>query len=278
MFELKTCPTCGSTDLTQIGTEEHDGLSFAKYRCAGCDSTPSAYTKFKKKKAAEAKNAPAAAPQAAPPEAPKPLGGAAVVYKKNISCVVTVESRLESGSKCGTGIIVSPKGYMLTNAHVVTELDSAHGSILELCDDVGGSYGESNYHFGSEFVYADPVLDLALLKIDTEAQTAAVDFATIGIETGESVFAIGNSKGEGLCIVEGIVSDAHRSMNGNEYIMITAPVVGGNSGGPVFNNAGQLVGIVCCGHPGVATMNYALPTETIRAFLSKACESEGIEL
>ncbi len=286
MNQLSSCPVCGSESIRATGVEEHDGLQFATYTCMGCESAFSAYDKFRReqnkrrladeaKRAAEAEASAAAVPASPPPVS---AGGAAGIYKRNLPCVVTVEGRLPSGVQHGSGVIISPEGYMITNAHVVTEMDAKHKSITDLCEEIGGSYGDNGYHFGSDFIYADPALDLALLKIDVEEETPAAEMSQRPVETGEAVYAIGNSKGEGICIVEGIVSDARRMVNGHEFIMVTAPVTTGNSGGPVFDAAGELIGIVCCGRNDVATMNYIIPIDCVQAFLQKAAEQEGIEL
>jgi len=125
-----------------------------------------------------------------------------------------------------------------------------------------------------EFVYFDKVKDIALMHSDK--LNSKINFSDGHVDTGERVYAIGNSKGYGLCIVDGLVSDNSRTVNGNEYIMISAPTTNGNSGGPLLNSRGELIGMVTAGDANVKTMNYAIPLKDILEFLDRVSKSEGI--
>ena len=81
---------------------------------------------------------------------------------------------------------------------------------------------------------------------------------------------IGNGKGEGLSIVDGIISDTRREISGRSLIMISAPVTMGYSGGPVLNSVGEFIGMVTGGREDATAMNYAIPSLTIQKFLSEA--------
>ncbi len=275
-YSLTTCPVCGSPELKKIGTEEHDNQIFPTYRCCGCDAISSGYAKYKKKLKEEAKKKEQLLSEKQAETSPQ--GDAASVYKKNIACVVEINGMLGDDDRFGTGVVLSKDGYAITNAHVVTEVDKKHESILNLCEQVEGTLGNRDACYDSDFVYADAHLDLAVIKIDGEDDMQPVEFSSTPLEIGEKIFVIGNSKGEGLCIVEGIVSDINRRLRGNDYIMITAPVTTGNSGGPVFNTKGELVGIVCCGHNDTSAMNYILPSQTIIRFIEDVNDKEGCDI
>jgi hypothetical protein len=143
-------------------------------------------------------------------------------------------------------------------------------------DPWGGMYECAWFRFTAELIYLDPACDLALLQTEPDGSMKPVTFCEDEAFPGESVYAIGNSKGEGLCIVEGIVSDVNRRVGGYDAIMISAPVTTGNSGGPVFDAEGRLLGIVQSGRTDVSAMNYVIPTKTILAFLGAAKENKNL--
>ncbi len=209
------------------------------------------------------------APSATPIPQPPVVNVAAAVYKKAINSTVAIVAKRNGMMRCGTGTMLSD-GYLLTNAHVVMELSPDRKTVLGTCQEIYGKSGKTAHRFSAELVYSDPQLDLALLKTAPHATLIPVTLEQRPAEPGEDVYAIGNSKGEGLCIVEGIVSDVDRRVGGNEYVMISAPVTNGNSGGPVFNVSGNLIGIVQSGRSDVSAMNYAIPVNVIQAFLAKA--------
>lgn len=204
------------------------------------------------------------------PSAAPTVNVAASVYKKAINSTVSVIARGGGIQRNGTGTMISDNGYLLTNAHVVMSLSSDHKRVLDASEAIYIKSGKSATHVSAELVYADPSIDLALLKTKENHVLKPVTMERREPEPGEDVYAIGNSKGEGLCIVEGIVSDTHRLVSGNEYVMISAPVTNGNSGGPVFNVNGNLIGIVQSGRSDVSAMNYAIPVDVIQSFLTTA--------
>ena len=126
-----------------------------------------------------------------------------------------------------------------------------------------------------DIVYADVRRDMALIVSDDLA-APAVTFADGDVTIGEKVYAIGNSKGQGICMLDGIVSDRERFISGERYIMYSAPTVGGNSGGPLFNAHGEVIGMCTLGQKDGSLMNYAIPTGVLKAFLREAEEKEGI--
>ena len=133
----------------------------------------------------------------------------------------------------GSGFIVDPEGLIVTNDHVVRGADKITVTT------------EGGRHYVAELVGRDPKTDLALLRIDG-AGMPAVRFAARDADVGDWVIAIGNPFGLGHSATTGIVSARHRSIGAGPYddfLQIDAPVNRGNSGGPVFNVHGEVVGV-----------------------------------
>ena len=282
-YEITTCSICGAGNLKKIGIEEKDGQVFPKYKCPSCDTELSAYDKYLKelKKAQKAENTKVqdtvketvTPPEEEPSNRTAVINLASKVYKKAINSTLALAAQLEDFATEGTGTIVSPNGYFITNAHVVAEFEDTQKAIVDYSEEVYGK-NDRDYRFVAELAYVNPKYDLALLKTEPDATIKPVEFCYEDAFPGEDVYVIGNSKGEGLCILEGIVSDVHRSVGGKDYIMITAPVTRGNSGGPVFNSEGKLIGVVKGGHSDVNSMNFVIPIKTIIEFLQEAKDKE----
>lgn len=203
---------------------------------------------------------------------------AAEVYAANRKYVVEIFSDFAKDSKRGTGILLG-NGYVLTNAHVISENKngSSYGVIrVNVAENIQCKLSDGDM-IELEIVRADVKRDIAVLYSEN-LQKDGVKFAVGTAVTGSKVFAIGNSKGEGICILDGIISDNTRMINGEKYIMYTAPTVGGNSGGPLFNTKGEAVGMVTLGRKDAALMNYALPVATLFDFLRDAEEKENVKI
>lgn len=144
----------------------------------------------------------------------------------------------------GTGVIIDESGYIVTNAHVI--YDSQYGA--ELADSVSVIVeGEDTYD--AEVIGYDTDCDLAVLKIDADGLTAAEFGDSDALKLGESVTAIGNPLGFELMntVTNGIVSGLDRNITINDkamnLIQTNAAINSGNSGGPLINKYGQVIGI-----------------------------------
>ena len=136
----------------------------------------------------------------------------------------------------GSGFIVDPAGYIVTNNHVIADADEIS---VKLHDDSV---------FQATVVGRDTKVDLALLKIDPGKRTlTAVAFGSSDeARVGDWVLAIGNPFGFGGTVTAGIVSARARDINAGPYddfIQTDAPINRGNSGGPMFNMKGDVIGI-----------------------------------
>ena len=123
----------------------------------------------------------------------------------------------------------------------------------------------------AELIAYDTSNDMAILQTSLACPKIA-SIAKKMPDTGEEIFAVGNSAGEGMCILQGIVADQLRTVQKKPFMMISANIVGGNSGGPIFNKLGEVVGVVTLGSTKAVAMNYGIPVTRIESFL---LETEG---
>lgn len=193
------------------------------------------------------------------------------VFETNIDGVLEIEWSDSQYTHSGSGFLLSRDGYALTNTHVVTHEDGRScgkvtvrikgqqttASIVKLGDNQHGS--------GSG-------IDLALIKLDrVPANAKALTFESFdNVRIGERVFVIGNSLGHGTCITSGIVSDKTRNVGGKMLLMTDCAVNGGNSGGPIFNDKGRVIGVIVSGITGAEGMNFAIPSKDAINFVSAA--------
>ena len=176
---------------------------------------------------------------------PKKLTGEEIYIKISPS---TVEVYAESDfvSSLGTGFYIDDSGTVVTNYHVIQDCSSAYVTTSD-----GGTYEVKNVLGYSE------ELDIALLKT-TKSNSTAVETCT-SVTTGETVYVLGSSLGLTGTFSEGLVSTAERTVDDVSFIQISAPISHGNSGGPVVNSMGQVVGIASAGFEEGQNLNLALP-------------------
>ena len=192
------------------------------------------------------------------------------VFNKNVNGVLEVMTSTSSGS----GYLISNDGYAITNSHVVA-LDS--GKPYHTCKvKVGGVVVAATIvAMGTENKAMHCTnSDLALLKLSRVPRNATpLQFARGEVKTGERIFVIGNSLGAGTCITSGIISDNNR----NGQLMYDCPTNPGNSGGPVFNYKGEVIGThVASLKPhdiAVQGMNFAIPTSAVKRFIDQVRRS-----
>ena len=191
------------------------------------------------------------------------------IYEKNIGSVVSIVSRYHSSSSTGTGVILSDDGYIVTNAHVV---EDAHDITIRLTDD---------REFSAIVVGSDKVSDLAVLYIDASGLTGAEFGDSEILRVGDSVVAIGDPLGVDLrgTYTDGIISAINRdvAMNGRTMTLIqtNAALNSGNSGGPLINCYGQVIGIntmkigAFTDSAGVEGIGFAIPSTTVKEIVDQ---------
>ena len=192
------------------------------------------------------------------------------IYKKVIPSVVSITSLTIGGTSTGTGIVMTDDGYLVTNYHVVAEAQK----ILVLMT--------SGEEFEAVSVGGDETSDLAVLKIDAQGLTPAEFGDSDKMEVGDSVVAIGDPLGTELRgtmtdgIICGIQRDVHvgdRTMN---LMQTNAALNSGNSGGPLVNQAGQVIGIntmkLSSNYTSVEGIGFAIPVSAAVPILEELVE------
>jgi serine protease Do len=182
-------------------------------------------------------------------------------------------------SAAGTGIIATSDGYIVTNKHVI---NGANKVTVVLYD--GTTYEDV------EVVTTDPLNDVAFLKIKDVSDLPA---ATLGdsktINVGQQVIAIGNALGEYQnTVTSGIISGTGRAVTASDgtganaekltdMIQTDAAINSGNSGGPLVNAAGEVIGINTATSTSAENMGFAIPISSVKGMLSQLIETGKAE-
>ena len=155
-------------------------------------------------------------------------------------------------SATGTGIIMSEEGYIITNAHVIYDSDSQYkmGEAKSVQVVLNEDYYEGETTLDAEIVGYDISEDIAVLKVNTTQKLKVAEFGeSDDLKVGELVVAIGNPLGFDLfgSVTTGIVSALNRKITINDHTMkliqTDTAINAGNSGGPLINSYGQVIGI-----------------------------------
>jgi serine protease Do len=156
----------------------------------------------------------------------------------------------------GTGIVIDPRGYIITNFHVVEGVSNIQ---VTLDDD---------RKLIARLVANDPKTDLAIIKIDTKDPLPVIHFGTsCDLMRGEPVIAVGNAYGYENTVTRGIISALHRSVQVsdeqryNDLIQTDASINPGNSGGPLMNIDGEVIGINVAVRVGAQGIGFAIPID-----------------
>ncbi len=182
-----------------------------------------------------------------------------------------LQRRDESNTVLGSGCIIDPDGYVLTNAHVIQV------QAPEIIVRLGG--GDE---FRAELIDLDADHDIALLKIDAQRPLPTVPLGrSHDIMVGETVIAIGNPLGNETSVSVGIVSSLHRDVRlpsssnpdgrtpaFNDFIQLDAPINPGGSGGPLLNILGEVIGLTAAIAQNSEGLAFAIPVDRVRGVLS----------
>jgi len=167
----------------------------------------------------------------------------------------------------GSGFIIDPEGFILTNNHVV---ENARKIVVKLSD---------KREMEARVIGADPKTDIALIKIDAKGSLPAAPLGDSGmLEVGEWVLAIGNPFGLDLTVTSGIVSAKGRNIGAGRYdnfIQTDASIDPGNSGGPLVNMEGEVVGVnttILSRSGGNIGIGFAIPINQVKELLPQLKE------
>lgn len=172
---------------------------------------------------------------------------------------------VEKGS--GSGVIFHPDGYIATNHHVV---EGASELVVTLAD--GQSYP-------GRIIGLDSISDLAVVKIDGDGFPFAVFGDSLNVKVGETAVAIGNPLGFAQTVTVGVISAINRPLQVDErelvFLQTDAAINAGNSGGPLVNIKGEVIGINTAKIPGagIEGLGFAIPSSTARPILESLITS-----
>lgn len=186
------------------------------------------------------------------------------IYVKCIPSVASIITKTRSGTATGTGVIYSENGYIVTNYHVI---EGGESYTVQLTDD---------RVLSATLVGDDPTSDLAVLQVNAADLTSAVFGNSDALQVGDAVVAIGDPLGVEYrgTMTDGIVSAINRnvSLDGRtmNLIQTNAALNSGNSGGPLINSLGQVIGIntvkigAFADKAGVEGLGFAIPSTVVK--------------
>lgn len=195
------------------------------------------------------------------------------IYRRCIGSVVSIVTVTPSGKASGTGIIMSEDGYVITNHHVIESAQAV--SVLT----------SDNQEYAASVVGSDETSDLAVLKVEAEGLQAAEFGDSSVLQVGDSVAAIGDPLGTALrgTMTDGIISAINRDLTVNDrtmsLIQTNAALNNGNSGGPLINCYGQVIGIntmkmsnFYSASATVEGIGFAIPIDTAKPIIDELIE------
>ncbi len=188
-------------------------------------------------------SAPLPLPPPPPPPAPKTLSPAEVAARA-LPAIVTIRT----ADSLGTGFVVRADGWIATNLHVV----------------VGGPRVKVTLRSERELdvvevLAASPEHDLALIRVEARGLPALALGDSDAMRPGDPVVAIGNPMGLEDTVSNGLVSARRKIEDGSEVLQISAPIAPGSSGGPIFNDRGEVIGIAVAVLEEGQNLNFGVP-------------------
>jgi serine protease Do len=192
------------------------------------------------------------APERTPKEQADRVGGAVIL--------------ISTPRSLGSGFIISPDGYAITNAHVIQGERRLRATVFEK--------GEASMRRTEiedvEIIAVNNHIDLALIKLK---HPTGGEFPTVPLNVddelnaGQTVFAIGAPLGLDRTLSEGVIATTLRNFQGVTYIQTTAQINPGNSGGPLFNAKGEVIGVANMKIPFGEGLGFAIPMRYVRDFI-----------
>ena len=182
-----------------------------------------------------------------------------------------LEEEPQRAASLGSGVIVSPKGYILTNHHVVEAADEIEVALID------------GKKLKAKAVGSDPETDIAVLQVEGGPVPAITFGDADALRVGDVVLAIGNPFGVGQTVTMGIVSALGRSQLGintfENFIQTDAAINPGNSGGALIDSAGNLVGIntaIYSRSGGSLGIGFAIPASSAKNVMEQIIQTGGV--
>ena len=182
-----------------------------------------------------------------------------------------LEEEPQRAASLGSGVIVSPKGYILTNHHVVEAADEIEVALID------------GKKLRAKAVGSDPETDIAVLQVEGGPVPAITFGDADALRVGDVVLAIGNPFGVGQTVTMGIVSALGRSQLGintfENFIQTDAAINPGNSGGALIDSAGNLVGIntaIYSRSGGSLGIGFAIPASSAKQVMEQIIQTGGV--
>lgn len=200
------------------------------------------------------------------------LSGDKSVYIKMYPTASSGIGQVENTSWTGTGFALK-KGFIVTNYHVVENAKNVE------VQGVNGSFVDS---YNAEIISTDKFNDLALIKI-TDDKFSQFDPIPYNVKTGvsdvgEEVFVLGypmtSTMGDEIKLTTGVVSSRTGFQGDMSLYQISAPIQPGNSGGPLFDNNGNIIGVVNAKHKGAENVGYAIKTSYLRNLVESSVSTD----
>ena len=186
------------------------------------------------------------------------------------------QPQTREGQSLGSGFVISADGFVVTNNHVISA--GAHGTVEEITVTL-----PDGTEYPAELIGADPDSDLAVLKIERSEPFPFVNFGdSREARVGDWVIAIGNPFGLGGTVTSGIVSAVQRNTGAgayDRYIQTDASINRGNSGGPMFDMQGNVIGInnaIFSPSGGSVGIGFAIPAEIAEPIVAQL--RAGVEI
>jgi serine protease Do len=172
----------------------------------------------------------------------------------------------------GSGFIIDPSGYVVTNNHVVGNAGKVEVTL------------QDNAKYPAKIIGRDPKTDIAVLKINADKPLPYVTFGdSSAAQVGDWVMAVGNPFGLGGTVTTGIISARGRDIHSgpfDDFLQIDAPINRGNSGGPTFNLEGQVIGIntaIYSPNGGSVGIGFAVPSNAAKSVVAQLEEHGKVE-
>ena len=208
----------------------------------------------------------------------------------------------ESLTSAGTAFFINENGYLMTNAHVISlENEDRYNNLQYTSRDIKINYADSDVYFEVEIVDYDINLDLAVLKLKDVTEISNLKYVTffnmtspeseefnsedaVKLYYGESVVAIGNANGYGISVTQGVISAPYRNFTSSGVttaaIQTDAAINEGNSGGPLANKYGAVIGINSFKTVTSTSesLGFAIPSYVVMSYLDSVNSEKNLNI